>query len=79
MTCIFSNFILQAAKKKSNEILKQWVAPIRIHFWHCAKECKGDVDKMKVMTAELFKEGLESILLIGLVHNKGDVPNLKVV
>ena len=41
-------FPLQAAKKRGNDILSQWVPAIRNHFWHCAKESKGDVDKMKV-------------------------------
>ena len=41
-------FPLQAAKKRGNGILSQWVPAIRNHFWHCAKESQGDVDKMKV-------------------------------
>ena len=41
-------FPLQAAKKRGNGILSQWVPAIRNNFWHCAKESQGDVNKMKI-------------------------------
>ena len=39
---------LQAGKKKGNEVLQQWVSAVRNHFWHCSKDCDGDLENMKV-------------------------------
>ena len=40
--------IQQAGKKSGNAILREWVAPIGNHFWHCSKECGQNVETMKV-------------------------------
>ena len=39
---------------RGNNVLADWVAAVRNHFWHCAKECKGDLSKMKVSAFPIF-------------------------
>ena len=34
----------EAASKKGNESLRDWIAPILNHFWHSAKTCAANTD-----------------------------------
>ena len=43
-----NNYFFKACKKRKNKVLGEWVAPIRNHFWHCVKNCGGDLEKLKV-------------------------------
>jgi hypothetical protein len=40
--------LLEAARLRGNNILFEWVAPIRNHFWHASQTCGGNVEVLKV-------------------------------
>ncbi|CAB4019259.1 Hypothetical predicted protein [Paramuricea clavata] len=42
-------------RQKKNEILKAWVAPIQNHFWHCVKNCGGDLKNLKTDWVHVLK------------------------
>ena len=41
-------FLLQAARIKGCEVLKEWVDPIVNHFWYCCQMADGSVEELKV-------------------------------
>ncbi|KAK3712223.1 hypothetical protein QZH41_009768 [Actinostola sp. cb2023] len=39
--------VIGAFKIKGNEAIKEWIEPIRNHFWHCAEISHGDENTLK--------------------------------
>lgn len=58
--------LFQAAKKKGCEPLKEWIQPVRNHFWHCAQECGGNIDKLKIIKGILIMY----IFYLNVFHNQ---------
>eukprot|EP00794_Sanderia_malayensis_P012427 gene12427-13712_t len=44
----------ELAKKKRNEDLAPWIAPIRNHFWYCCRSCEGSELKLKLPWSRLL-------------------------
>ena len=38
----------QASKVRGCEVVGEWIEPIRNHFWHCAEQCAGDEQTLRV-------------------------------
>lgn len=41
-------FDWQASKVRGCEAVGQWIEPIRNHLWHCAEQCDGDEQTLRV-------------------------------
>ena len=44
----FTLFLLQAARVKGCESLKEWIDDIVSQFWFCCQTCEGSVNELKV-------------------------------
>ncbi|CAB3982210.1 Hypothetical predicted protein [Paramuricea clavata] len=53
--CQLKSACMKRLQRRENAVLKDWVAAVRNHFWHCAKECNGSLKKMKRMWINLLK------------------------
>ncbi|PIK35795.1 hypothetical protein BSL78_27382 [Apostichopus japonicus] len=45
----FVKKVIALSQMKGNEDLRLWIPAIRNHFWHCSRECAGDVLKLKAL------------------------------
>ncbi|KAK3745291.1 hypothetical protein QZH41_013948 [Actinostola sp. cb2023] len=46
-SCKLTANLTKAFKIKGNEAIKEWIEPIRNHFWHCAEISHGDENTLK--------------------------------
>ena len=46
--------LLQTAKTRGCEGIKQWIEPVRNHFWHCTENCDGDEKALKVGVSLMY-------------------------
>ena len=43
---------LQAANLKDCGVIREWIEPVRNHFWFCCQEANGDLPALKVLIVE---------------------------
>lgn len=43
------NFSLKASNLKDCGAIRDWLEPIRNHFWFCCQQAKGDLSTLKVL------------------------------
>ena len=56
--------IFQAAKRKENDALHEWVSAVHNNFWHCAESCGGDEETLRV----IIKFCITAIFIV-YIHN----------